>query len=241
MRGVAAKMHRHHGEFSPAFQARETGQSVALEHRPLPLGALAWAAQREGARQQEVATATRLPVTSAARDESPPLPESSRQRAPGPAVGFLAWLVLLVLLIEWRTDWFNGELPRLVAVHLAWCLRVLGLAGQADGLVVSSSLCRIEIIGECTALYPAVVFVAAVLASPVARKAKLGGVLLGLPAIGLMNTVRLLSLCYICRYHPAFFAMAHEVVWQSLLVFLTALLWLVWVNLSRPEVAGDAS
>jgi exosortase/archaeosortase family protein len=78
-----------------------------------------------------------------------------------------------------------------------------------------------------------VIFVSAVLASPVRWRRKLAGALLGLPVLAAINLVRIVSLSYIDHWFPQALETAHYVVWQSLMVFFTVVLWLLWVVHSK--------
>lgn len=132
----------------------------------------------------------------------------------------------LVALNEWKSDWFNVWIPKWTAGQFAWVLDLLGLEGRANGRMVSCKACSFEIIGECTAFFPAAVLLAAIVAYPAAWKHKLWGVAIGIPAVVGLNIVRLLRLCYLNRKHPEIFELVHLLVWQSLLIFFTLLLWL---------------
>ena len=44
-----------------------------------------------------------------------------------------------------------------------------------------------------------------------------------------VNQLRLVSLAYINQWKPSAVDVAHVVVWQSLIIFLTLVLWLLWV------------
>jgi len=119
-------------------------------------------------------------------------------------------------LIEW-TAWGTAAI-----------LDGIGANGRVDGTIVTSDLFAVEIILECTGIFPTLMFVAAVLAYPCAWRAKLAGVGLGVPAMLLLNQIRLVSLCFIGHWAPAVFSTAHLLVWQSLMIFLTVLLWSLW-------------
>ena len=50
--------------------------------------------------------------------------------------------------------------------------------------------------------------------------------------------MRVVSLVYIAHWFPDLFETAHVFVWQSLIIFLTVLLWLLWtVTLAGPREA----
>ena len=118
------------------------------------------------------------------------------------------------------------------AKSAAWTLWLLGANGRAHADVVESSFSTIRILSECTALYPVVIFLSAVVASPASWTHKLVGVL-GVPILAVINLLRIVSLCYVDRWFPRAMDTAHFVVWQSLMVFFTVLLWLLWAARSR--------
>lgn len=142
---------------------------------------------------------------------------------------FVALLALAAALDEWANAWVNIRFSLATARLTAWTLQLLGQEAGTDGTVVRSPLCTFEIIGECTAYYPAAILLAAVIAYPCGWRARLLGIGIGLPAVMILNQLRLVSLCFLFRWDPAHLETAHVLVWQSLIVFLTLLLWLVWV------------
>ena len=75
---------------------------------------------------------------------------------------------------------------------------------------------------------PLLARIAAVLAYPTSWARKLFGIVSGILAIQAINVVRVISLAWILKRQPEVFETAHLVVWQSLIVFLTVLLWVVW-------------
>ena len=124
-------------------------------------------------------------------------------------------------LVDVTTHW--------TAETTAWALSLLGADGRTEGTIVYSSIFAIDVILECTAIFPVALYFAAVVATPDSISSKLMGLAVGIPAILLLNLIRLVSLCYIGYWFPDSFDMAHHLVWQSLIVFFTALVWIVWV------------
>jgi archaeosortase B (VPXXXP-CTERM-specific) len=110
----------------------------------------------------------------------------------------------------------------------AWGLSAIGFEAQADGRFVNSSLLDVEVIRECTAVHPILIFAAAVLAHPCGWKPKLLGIGLGIPTLLLINVVRMVSLCFVGNRYPDSFETIHLLVWQSLIIFLTVLIWILW-------------
>lgn len=141
-------------------------------------------------------------------------------------IGLFTTLLLVLNLSTNFDEWLNGA----TAAMLAGALWLLGAGGQTAGTVVTSKIFSAEIITECTAIFPIMIFLAAVIAYPSGWRKKLWGIALGVPAILFVNLIRLVSLFYIGYWFPSVFETAHLLVWQSLIIFFAVLFWLVWVE-----------
>ncbi len=117
------------------------------------------------------------------------------------------------------TAWVHGFLLDLLGLHIA-----------VEGAIVYTHSGNFEIIWECTGVTPLSLFLSAVLAYPSGWRKKLLGLALGVPAILVVNQARLISLVFISRWWPRYQDVAHILVWQTLIVFFTVVLWLVWVG-----------
>ena len=149
-----------------------------------------------------------------------------RRRAPsGRRVLLRAWLLFLGVLLALHLlvvaggPGLSDAATRLNAELTAGALTLLGAGARVDGNLVSTSFFQAEIIFECTAVYPIAMWIAAVLAYPARWRPKLLGIALGVPALMLINVVRLVSLFYIGYWWIEVFDTAHLLIWQSLLVF----------------------
>lgn len=142
-------------------------------------------------------------------------------------IGLFTTLLLFLNLSTNFDEWLNHA----TASMLAGALWLLGAGGQTAGTVVTSKIFSAEIITECTAIFPLMIFLAAVIAYPSGFKKKLWGIALGVPAILFVNLIRLVSLFYIGYWFPSVFETAHLLVWQSLIIFFAVLFWLMWVEL----------
>ncbi len=144
-----------------------------------------------------------------------------------------AFLVLQPALISFGVvRWAN----QITAQLLAFTFSLLGTPSFAEGTLVRSEIFSLEIIFECTAILPIVLFLAAVAATPSPTRAKLWALVWGLPAIGLFNLVRLVSLVYLGHLAPKYFETAHLFVWQPLTILFAIALWLVWVERRRASL-----
>jgi exosortase H (IPTLxxWG-CTERM-specific) len=64
------------------------------------------------------------------------------------------------------------------------------------------------------------------------------GLLLGFVAVQALNVVRVISLFYLGQWNTEWFTIAHEFLWQGLIMLDVLVVWLLWVRAS-PEPAGD--
>ena len=119
---------------------------------------------------------------------------------------------------EWTADWTSRS------------LNLLGTSTRADGTILSSDSFAVSIVAECTAVGPLVLFIGAVIAYPARLRAKTLGVLLGLVVLTVVNLIRIMSLLWIGSEYPQYLDMAHLLVWQTAIILLAIVLWLVWVE-----------
>jgi exosortase H (IPTLxxWG-CTERM-specific) len=145
-----------------------------------------------------------------------------------------SWLIFIGALLAFHLVVVTGGanlidlMTRLNALLTAGALTLLGAGAQVDGNLVTTPFFAAEIIFECTAVYPIAMWISAVLAYPARWRPKLLGIALGVPVLMLINVVRLVSLFYVGYWWAEVFETVHLLIWQSLLVFLTLLLWLLW-------------
>jgi exosortase/archaeosortase family protein len=143
---------------------------------------------------------------------------------------FLLIIAFLLAVDEWANRWINGDYAAFTAQISAAILNLLGFDASARGVSFKCSMCTFVVIGECTAYYPTAIFIAAVLSFPTRSSRKLIGIVIGLPALLLINQARLLTLCWVHDNYPDLFETIHVLVWQSLIIFFTVLLWIFWVS-----------
>ena len=79
----------------------------------------------------------------------------------------------------WTADWTSRS------------LNLLGTSTRVNGTILSSDTFAVNVVAECTAVGPLVLYVVAVAAYPARLGAKGLGVLIGLVALTLINLVRI--------------------------------------------------
>ncbi|MBI4718087.1 MAG: archaeosortase/exosortase family protein [Planctomycetes bacterium] len=156
-------------------------------------------------------------------------------RAKHPVFRFVSLLTLLLVLCEIiasGTLVHDRAVPayqRLCARMSAAAMRVFGEDATVSDCTIMSPRFIVDIKRGCDAVQPTVLFVSAVLASPVAWWTKLPGILAGLAFLVIMNQVRVISLFYIGAFcsHAVFDIMHHD-VWQAAFILLSVLAWGLW-------------
>jgi len=120
----------------------------------------------------------------------------------------------------------QGGLARVTGAVLS----VLGQAPVVDGNTVATEHFGLTVVTGCTGLFITGLFLVAVIAFPARVFARLIGVGIGIGGIFVLNVVRLVTLYFIGVHLPHLVETAHLLIWQSLLIVLAVLLWLVWVG-----------
>ncbi len=144
------------------------------------------------------------------------------------SVGFL------ILALKPVNDHVVNPYTTFVAHEARVALNLLGENARVDGQVLSSSRFAVQIYNGCNGLEAILVFVAGVLAFPAPWLRRLAGVVLGVLAIQVVNVVRVVSLFYVGIFKPQWFSVSHVFIWQSLIILLSVVLWLVWVQRYAP-------
>jgi len=109
---------------------------------------------------------------------------------------------------------------------------ILSLLGQASasGTVLVYNGFEVAIVEACDGILPATIYLSAVLAFPSRWLDKAWGILIGLPAIFLINLARLVTLMIIGDNWPGLFEQVHIYVWQALVIALSMAVWVFWVE-----------
>ena len=115
-------------------------------------------------------------------------------------------------------------------------LNVLGYEVTVTGTRIHAPRFSVEVVRGCDGMEAMAMFVAAVLAFPARPKAKMWGILIGVPALAALNLVRIVSLYVIGVHFHSIFETAHLGVWQTVFILATIVLWFVWaLRATRPS------
>lgn len=148
----------------------------------------------------------------------------------------------LFLQFRWVTLTLVNPYTERLARVAGFLLTLLGEETRVNGtLLTSSRPFVVNIYTGCNGVLATSIYVSAVLAFPAGWRARAIGVALGIPAIQVINMARILSLYYIGVFWPRLFRAAHGYVWQSIVIFLSMVVWIYWAErFARPRQAPAA-
>ena len=165
-----------------------------------------------------------------------PNPERSGRASVRLTVRFcLSFLLLIAIFSSLTSSRLIGvvlheRLTRLIAILSASILALFGNASASGHqLAFNGFLASVE--GACDGVQPTYIYAAAVLAFPSRWRDKGWGILVGIPAIFLINFIRVATMMLCGAYWPHLFDWAHLYGWQALVITLTMAVWVFWAEL----------
>jgi exosortase H (IPTLxxWG-CTERM-specific) len=116
-------------------------------------------------------------------------------------------------------------------------LRAVGEQLEVQSTVMRSGSFGVNVQNGCNGVEAIVLIVAAMIAFPSSLRAKLAGIALGFGAIQLFNILRVVTLFWIGKYHPALFEAFHLAVWQIVMMLFSFALFVAWSRYAGPSPA----
>jgi len=174
-----------------------------------------------------------------------PATRESWLRAKGPALRFVlisAGFMLFFYGVFYTSPEDSPRIDALVRAYLNTyavaaraVLHVLGFDASVLGSTILVDKRGVDVVRGCDAMEPIALYVAAVIAIQVPWRAKLAGLVIGVPVLVLVNLVRIVALTIVSvKFHEQFDT-AHLTVGQTLYVVCTLALWFAWVAWATRE------
>ncbi|MDP9141507.1 MAG: exosortase H [Pseudomonadota bacterium] len=88
----------------------------------------------------------------------------------------------------------------------------------------------VEIAAGCNGVEPMIMLIAAMIAFPATVRDKLFGIAIGVLAIQVLNTARIITLFYIGQRNLEIFEWAHLYLWPAMILIDALVVWLLWVR-----------
>lgn len=123
----------------------------------------------------------------------------------------------------------HDRLTRIIAWMAASVLALFG-STETSGQYLSFNGFGAFIEGACDGLQPTYIYICAVLAFPSGWRAKMWGLLMGIPAIYAINLLRILTIMVCGAVWPSLTEGLHVYGWQAAVIVLTMALWVFWVE-----------
>lgn len=154
----------------------------------------------------------------------------ARHRSILRALVIYAWSLTVLLLLY---DWLDGtaflyHFLEYNARATGFLVKLFDPAVTVAGTTVLSDGFAIDVVKGCTSLGAFAIFVSAVFAVPTSFSRKFLGIAGGFVALATLNLVRITSLLYLGSAFPSAVESVHLLVWQSIMILLSVVLWLWW-------------
>ena len=142
----------------------------------------------------------------------------------------LSLVLALALYYGFLGSSYVDRIAQWTATWTSFALGLIGVETTVRGTILASSNFAVNVVAECTAVGPLVLYIGAVAAYPATMKARGIGVALGLVVLTVINVVRIMSLFMLGAAYPQYLEIAHLLVWQTAIILLAIVLWLLWVE-----------
>ena len=161
-----------------------------------------------------------------------PDPAAGRRQVLRFVLGFAGSLLLFQLLFLFA---IVGSAPfeqylELCASTAGRMLTGLGVAVAVQGTELSLDGAIFKVSPACSGLQPLAMLSIAILAFPSSWPAKLPGLLVAVLGLGLLNLVRIVSLCVIGARWADSFELFHLYLWPMALILCSIGLWTLWAR-----------
>ena len=117
-----------------------------------------------------------------------------------------------------------------IALISSKILNLLGTQVTVSGTHISSGGFGINIVDGCNGVFTTAILVAGIVAYPSKIKEKIIGILVGFPAIFIVNQLRVISLFYLGRSKPTVFEEVHVYAWQPIIILFAIFVWDFWAR-----------
>jgi exosortase/archaeosortase family protein len=144
---------------------------------------------------------------------------------------FIIWLLsyFLTRMLPGFVDWSQVAVAR----EVAWCLTKLGytyvIKESALTFYTAHGGQSLVVIPECTGLYTSIIYYSILGAYPARAGEKLIGLLIGIPAIHVLNLARMVFISLVLFHRPDLFNLFHGYLWQIGFFIFMLLLVIVWM------------
>ena len=127
---------------------------------------------------------------------------------------------------------FMKRYVELIASSVELVLRITPFETMIRGSLIKFHTFTMRIVPECSGAEAMAIFCASVIAFPATVGQKLLAVGIGVPALYVVNVLRLVCLGFIGAFvkNREVFHFAHIYVWQTIFILFVVCIWLLWIE-----------
>jgi len=152
---------------------------------------------------------------------------------------FLGLVTALYILISLepvdRT--FIASFTHGLTLASAGLLHLFGVQVQVIGTTMRDAAFAVDVKNGCNGIEALILLVSAIVAFGGPWKQRIAGVIAGALFIEVINLIRIASLFEIGKTHPALFEQFHLVIWQSVIILLSVVFFVIWSSRVAPRPA----
>jgi exosortase H (IPTLxxWG-CTERM-specific) len=124
---------------------------------------------------------------------------------------------------------------RAIARAAALPLRAIGESVAVSGTILRSPRFAVSVQNGCNGIEALIVLAAAVVAFPAGVRSKFAIIAAGFAIIEAVNLLRVVSLFWLGAHHPAAFETFHAAIWQTAIVILALVIFVLWSRRNAPR------
>lgn len=156
------------------------------------------------------------------------------------AFGGSAAVLHLISVLPWVQSAFLQDYTYRVAAVSRTILAGFVPGVHGEGALVGDSSFSMVVLNVCNGTDLWILYTAGLIAFPAPIADRLAGMLIGLPALTIINFLRVIGLFLVGRFAPRWFDFTHEFLSQAIMVLFTASIFLVYLRWTeaRKEAAS---
>lgn len=159
-------------------------------------------------------------------------------------LGGFAGVMLLFYLLYYSSFYQNilaGPVEGLQANLAGVILRAMGFEAVVSGDAISGGGFAVRIAKGCDGIEPLALFLAAIIAFPIAWTLKWPGIVAGVVALAMLNIARIVGLFLVGIYVPSAFEFLHLHGGFVLFTLVAIFVWVVWANWSMKRLSANTT
>lgn len=158
-------------------------------------------------------------------------------------IKFLAAITVLYVLIALNpvNDHVIVPFTEGITAVSAAVLRGIGQAAEvSEGTLIRTTGFIVDVKNGCNGIEAIILLIAAIGAYPAPIKHRIAGIIGASILLQAINILRISMLVWLGAHHPDIFQLFHVAVWQTVIILISVLLFLLWSSRVAPQPLADS-